>query len=81
MSKDVEKSEVEKKVTRLVLSLALIPLDALSLMIGLDILEHYGFNVPTPGFWSSFIVAWAGQFIVGAVTSKQAMLDRFEKSL
>lgn len=51
------------------------PFEALAAMIGLDLLEHEQFAVPTPGYWSCFWVVVAGELLLGAVTATRYVTD------
>ena len=50
-------------VMAIIIRLLLVPIDVALLMLGLDIIEHYGFAVPTPGYWHCFGV-WLGFYLV-----------------
>lgn len=62
--------------TLLIIGMVAWPLESLFAMWGCDLLEHEGFNVPTPGYVSCFVVSLGLGFIYGAVTLERRMVDR-----
>lgn len=62
-------------ITNLLVGLILWPLEALAVMWGLGILNHYDFDVPAPGYWSCFYVALALSLIYRGATLSAKITD------
>ena len=51
------------------------PIEALTAMIGLRVLHSQGFQLPTPGYWSSFIVVFGFDMLRLAFMLTRSVLD------
>ena len=55
------------------------PIQVLGLMVGLRLLRDEGFDLPTPGYWSSFIVMLGVNILYTAVTLTRTILETGNK--
>lgn len=62
-----KKLNVERVVTRILVNLLLWPLEAAMVMWGLDLLADRGFDLPSPGYATSFVISFALGLLYGAV--------------
>ena len=67
-----------KVATAFLVGLFCWPFEAAFMMWGLALLHGQGFGVPTPGYWSSFLVSLGGDLILGAVTLTRRTLEGVE---
>ena len=62
-------------LTTLVIGVILWPFEALMVMCGFRLLVNQGFDLPAPGYWSSFMVALGISLIYNAASVSSKLTE------